>query len=301
LKIEYNLSDSKSAYYFLEKTGEGENFLSLSMKNGHLFNPLELTNQKGFYYLCAERLGPRLFFEKPVQTFNHCGWQGEYTVAVLDNLNTFPIDEVKRFKSATATNLNTVLNDLQTPLDGVRSTNLAAQLKFQIEQWMDFLIPGISLDAIELPEINRTRIEYGGYTPHNVGFGISYVLPIVVTCLIAEPNSVVILENPESHLHPLGQSRMGQFLAQMATSNIQIVVETHSEHLINGMRIAAVNKENSFSPDDLSINFFTKDEDDNAVVKNIQIDERGELSEWPDGFFDQAEQDYLTILKLRRA
>src|SRR5438046_1441121 len=76
------------------------------------------------------------------------------------------------------------------------------------------------------------------YRPTNVGFGITYALPIVVSILSARPGSLVIIENPEAHLHPRGQVRMGELLSLASTAGIQVLIETHSDHVLNGIRLA---------------------------------------------------------------
>ena len=71
-----------------------------------------------------------------------------------------------------------------------------------------------------------------------MGFGVTYSLPIILSGLIAKEKGLLIVENPEAHLHPAGQSRMGVFLAWLAGKGVQVLVETHSDHIINGIRRA---------------------------------------------------------------
>ncbi|MCQ4437669.1 AAA family ATPase, partial [Clostridioides difficile] len=76
-----------------------------------------------------------------------------------------------------------------------------------------------------------------GLSSFNVGFGITYVLSIITLVLSAEPGDILIIENPEAHVHPRGQIELGKFLALASKSGIQIIVETHSDHIFNGMRL----------------------------------------------------------------
>ena len=76
--------------------------------------------------------------------------------------------------------------------------------------------------------------------PTNMGFGVSYALPVITAGLLAPAGSLLVVENPEAHLHPAGQSRVGRFLAHLAASGVQVVAETHSDHVLNGVRLAAV-------------------------------------------------------------
>src|SRR5260221_6265573 len=90
--------------------------------------------------------------------------------------------------------------------------------------------------------------------PQNVGYGLSHVLPILTACLGAQTGALLLIENPESHLHPSGQSAMGEFLAQVASAGIQLIVETHSDHVLNGIRRAV--KRGQLTPQDVAIHFF---------------------------------------------
>jgi len=76
------------------------------------------------------------------------------------------------------------------------------------------------------------------------GFGLSYTLPVITALLVGTliPNSLVIIENPEAHLHPRGQTEIARLIALCAQVGTQIIIETHSDHLFDGIRIAAKNK-----------------------------------------------------------
>ena len=173
---------------------------------------------------------------------------------------------------------------------------------------MDYIIPGIEMNANDVTDLRISRLslqqpalDTGFLSPYNFGFGISYVLPIILTGLMAEEGSVFLVENPEAHLHPKGQSHIGYFLAVMALAGIQVVVETHSEHVLNGIRIAAL--KNGMKPEDISINFFSVNTwgmDAKHQVENIKLNHRMDLETWPEGFLDQEEEDLRTLRELRR-
>ncbi|WP_180834594.1 AAA family ATPase, partial [Vibrio parahaemolyticus] len=65
------------------------------------------------------------------------------------------------------------------------------------------------------------------------------VLPIVLALLVTKPGGLVIIENPEAHLHPKGQSYLGRLIQRTAEAGVQVIIETHSDHLLNGIRVAA--------------------------------------------------------------
>ena len=130
----------------------------------------------------------------------------------------------------------------------------------------------------------------------NTGFGYTYALPIVIDGLIAEKGSLLVIENPEAHLHPRAQSNIGFFIGQMVAAGLKVVVETHSEHVVNGIRRAALS-DIGLSPQDVCIYFFTGDRD-GCNFTRISMDDNGNLSDFPVDFFDQVRQDMLEIIRL---
>ncbi|MGH7297391.1 MAG: AAA family ATPase [Polyangiaceae bacterium] len=175
----------------------------------------------------------------------------------------------------------------------------------QVEAWLRDIVPGIELRVETFPALSAmaVRLRRSGQAtewlrPQNIGFGVSYVLPIVVAGLVAQPGSMIIVENPEAHLHPQGQSVLARFLARVATSGVQLVVETHSDHFLNGLRLAVV-ADDPLRPDDLAVQYFSCAEG-GVQVERIRVTERGALSAAPSGFFDQSEKDLAAILRARR-
>jgi predicted ATPase len=129
--------------------------------------------------------------------------------------------------------------------------------------------------------------------PPNVGFGLSYALPIVVAALTAIPGTLLIVESPEAHLHPAGQSAIGHFLAQVAGSGVQTVVESHSDHVLNGIR-RAVAESRVIQADDVVVHFFGT-----SGASRLEIKDSGAVTEWPEGFFDQTETDLSHLARIR--
>ena len=259
--------DTKSDYYNLEL---GEDWT----QKGTFDN---LKNE--FYYLNAERLGPRLTYDVDQQDYIHVGWQGEYTIQVLAQNKENSIEE------ATHRNFTDTVD---------------YKLINQVKSWMNYIIPGFYIDEAELDgKLKKAYTTYSKSSPTNVGFGISYVLPIIVNGLLAKSNSLFIVENPEAHLHPKGQSNIGFFLGKLASSGVQVVIETHSEHVVNGLRRAALS-ENNLNTNDILVNFFSGiDSDKNSIIKEIDVSETGDLSSFPRDFFDQVQQDMASLFKLQ--
>ncbi|MDR2116586.1 MAG: DUF3696 domain-containing protein [Planctomycetaceae bacterium] len=242
--------------------------------------------RQAFYYLNAERLGPRIRQELKYFSYPHAGWQGEYTAQLL-NLESgfYKIDESRKFPNS------------QNPL----------LLTSQINDWLDFLIPETSISVTSNPETLEAQIRIeNAFTRQipalatNMGFGISYVLPILATGLIAEAGTMFLVENPEAHLHPSAQTRIGMFLAMVAQAGVHVVVETHSDHVINGIQLAVVKQ--TIQHELVTVNFFEQiKKSEQPKITPIALSEKGELECWPPGFFDQSQRDLAELFNARRS
>lgn len=171
----------------------------------------------------------------------------------------------------------------------------AASLRKQMDAWLSGLFPGAQVNVQFVPQMSQVGIQFrlsdiGNWRrPANVGYGLTYAFPILVALLISRENDVVVIDSPEAHLHPSAQSQMGRLLATFAASGVQILIETHSDHLLNGARLAV--KEKILTPNALQIHFFTGAHKAGHGVVSPAIDSEGRISDWPDGFFDQSEKD----------
>lgn len=168
-------------------------------------------------------------------------------------------------------------------------------LLHQVEARMGEFFPGCSLEVQQVPQSNgvtlglRTSSATDFHRPVHVGFGLTQVLPIVAAALSRKEGDLLLIENPEVHLHPAGQGKMGAFLAQVAAAGIQVVIETHSDHVLNGIRRAV--KSQVISPGEVTIHFFRDRDDKGSQVISPIIDKTGNIDVWPAGFFDQFDKD----------
>lgn len=229
-----------------------------------------------FQYLHADRISPAEFYPRDHHAAigrGFLGVRGEHTVNFL---RYHARDQVA-----------------EGPLHHPRAES--DLLMDQVVAWMGDLCPGVDIQADAINGADAVRLSYGfngpfGPTrrrrPTNVGFGLTYVLPIVVACLTAHPGSLVLLENPEAHLHPQGQTRMAALAAAAAAHGAQIVMETHSDHVINGVRLAV--KQRRLAPGQAAFHYFRGDGTGVDVI-SPKSDADGMLDQWPEGFFDELE------------
>lgn len=225
-------------------------------------------------YITAERVGPREFYKlSDPQSAPVVGSSGEHAVGVL-HLGRDAL----------------VANELALP--GVPPNRLR-----QVEARMQTFFPGCGIDVQQIANANsvslgiRTSEGTDYHRPINVGFGITQVFPLVVAALSAEKNDLLLIENPEVHLHPSGQVKMGFFLAKVASSGVQVIIETHSDHILSGIRRAV--KAELLAPDEVSLHFFNDRSQlsSKQQVESPLINKHGDIDFWPEGFFDQFDKD----------
>jgi len=290
-KIFLGISDGDNVFGVTYGINEGKELWLTPIEpliNNFTGNPLYYQE---FYYLNAERIGPRLSQEIHFYDYYNVGHKGEYTAQIISNLqySAFKVDEKR------------INNEY---LKGNR-------FEHHVNAWLDYILPGVSVTSsydekthAALIAVSNSYSRGNPVVPTNTGFGISYVLPIIVSGLIAQKDRFLVVENPEAHLHPAAQSKIGYFFGIIASAGVRVIIETHSDHVINGIQLAVAKK--AIPNDEVTINFFTFNNADSAEtinqpeVKSITINEKGELADWPKGFFDQSQIDYSLLLKHRK-
>jgi predicted ATPase len=246
------------------------------------------SRETGFFsYLSPERDGPRDIQQIQSAPLNclQIGTSGEYTAEVLATYERSSVRKGLQFVEK---------------LDA----KLPEQLQPQLERWASEIFPGIQLKPVTSPGTNAVgiRIKKGGLEaewlkPTNIGFGISYCLPMLLGGLLGREDGLFIIDSPEAHLHPASQSKIAGFLCQVANANTQIIVETHSDHILNGVRLAVAH--GVIASDDVRIHYLFHGEA-GVQCEQISIKKDGSLSKWPAGFFDQTEKDLAEIVKSKR-
>ena len=238
-----------------------------------------------FNYLRADRLSPELVYprsHREVVRSRSLGSRGEYTAHYL-----------------------TQFRDDLVENDHVREQRVGPTLSSQVAHWLGEISPGVRIepDAVTGTDFVRVRFGFGSgsgltgsssYRPTHVGFGLTYALPIIVALLATPPGGVLLLENPEAHVHPRGQAALGVLITRAVAGGVQVLVETHSDHVLNGIRLAA--KRGAIDRDKIRLHFFTRRNTGEIGVESPVVEADGRLSRWPDGFFDQWDQDLDALL-----
>lgn len=239
-----------------------------------------------FHYVNAERVGPRKSYShsETLVRRGDLGPRGEYALNFLSERGNslLPAGD-PRLAGATGRRLLDAIDRW------VGEISPGAHLSFDKVVEADALLAGFSFDREDDIATRRFRAT-------NVGFGLSYTLP-VLTALLAVPRSLCLIENPEAHLHPRGQTRMAEFAVRAALAGVQVVVETHSDHFLDGVRIAV--RDGLLPPEDVAIHYFERRGSKSTVTSPV-VDPDGRLSTWPVGFFDQHEDNLARLLAPRR-
>lgn len=235
-------------------------------------------------YLGPLREEPRfVMLTSPTAGMGYLGIKGEFTAAVLYN---HLLGGQKR----------------EYPLPNTKE-NIPINLVQAVKAWVLYL--GLVEDVVieDLAALGLTiKVRSQGIESElplpSVGVGVSQLLPVLVLCLLAEPGSVVLLEQPELHLHPALQQKLADFFIAVARSGRQLIVETHSEYFVSRLRRRVVE-----DPDDellklVKIVSAERDgESGETRYRDLDLTPYGEIEDWPKGFFDQAAEDEREIIR----
>lgn len=245
--------------------------LPISMESSSFVNRM-----KRLTYLSAERLAPQEMYKLHDPLYAQTvGVRGQLAVSLLS------------------------ANRDQKVLEPLIVEDEPPMLLPQVMARMAVFFPGCELSVEEIKMANgltlgiRSSTTTGYHRPSNTGFGITQLLPIVVAALAAREGDILLIENPEVHLHPAGQSLVGNFLAQVASAGVQVLVETHSDHVLNGILRAIMDK--VLDGEGTSLYYFQErgqlKPNESQVIAPL-VNDLAKLDHWPKGFFDQMEVDF---------
>jgi predicted ATPase len=229
-------------------------------------------------FLSADRIGPKDTYNKNTNPHDRFGIYGEYVISFLEN--------ARRDKYKVYDELIHNIGESQEFLDR------------QVNYWLKNILD----TTIETEEISGTnqvkaRFQNGNapVRPKNIGSGISYLTSILVVCLSAKKGNIIIIENPEIHLHPKAQAKLGEFLAFIASKGIQVIIETHNDHIINRFRYEVY--QDNLKSDDVVIYYKELDKS----FEKIEITDDGKFknkngeNSFPSGFYDATLKEIFKI------
>jgi predicted ATPase len=246
-----------------------------------------------FFASSLKYLGPLRDAPKPLYPLapaadpHDVGLRGEHTASILE------LHKNKKIRYIPPANFKLSVIDRKT---------VTRTLEAAVIDWLQYLGVASSVQSKDQGKLGH-ELKVGlpnSDSLHDlthVGVGVSQVLPILVMCLLADTDSTMVFEQPELHLHPKVQTLLGDFFLSMALCNKQCIVETHSEYFIDRLRfrIAAAAPENELNSQTKI--YFVEKPSQSSSFREVVINEYGAISDWPEGFFDQSQQQAEEILR----
>jgi predicted ATPase len=245
-----------------------------------------------FFASSLKYLGPLRDAPKPLYPLapladpHDVGVRGEHTASILE------LHKNKKIRYLPSVNFKSPTIDRKM---------VTRTLEAAVIDWLQYLDVASSVESRDQGKLGyelKVKLSSGDSTHDltHVGVGVSQVLPILVMCLLADIDSTLVFEQPELHLHPKVQTLLGDFFLSMALCNKQCIVETHSEYFIDRLRfrIAAACSENELNSQTMI--YFVEKPANESLFREVVINEYGAISDWPEGFFDQSQQQAEDIL-----
>lgn len=263
-----------------------ENMLIKSARGNNILeygeNLFYLEYGKNLFYLSADRIKPREIepFKNIVeQNEKEFGINGEMLISCYENFKNTPINDNLIQK------IDSVSKTLQSQIDYWLKKILDVDITFNTEK----------ISSTYLKTFYKIGDDNLEYKPNNIATGINYLISILILCLSSKKDDVIIIENPEIHLHPKAQSGLSSFLSFVASKGIQLIIETHNDHIINKLCWCVFKKE----IDSKDVVIYYKDRDIN--FEKIEITKDGNFrdskgdNQFPNGFYEATLNEILEI------
>lgn len=296
--FEFTINDLELNYEVFSAEERTKTFVNLN-KSKSKFNIESCNNESlfntNFQYISAGRIGPQKLYvgdDKIVDVYKQ--------ISLNNGMCEFFVHYLYRYSSI----------DVNEEICFDLASSKYKDLFSQVFAWEKFICDGANIKIEKKDNLGylltysfdneqSTSRKTKNFEALNVGFGLSYILPILVAILSSKPGSLVIIENPEAHLHPSAISRLTELICLASQSGIQIIIETHSDHVINGVLVQCKKFEiekKGINKDYVSLYQVERNEiEHSSVVEKIEILENGFIKNAPLGFFDQfrIDSDFL--------
>ncbi|WP_168383769.1 AAA family ATPase [Acinetobacter indicus] len=278
--LSFNLSNPNKSHDYLNYEVSTKDYGEFRNNTLSILGPSIGKTLLDLHFLKSERIGPKITQNRNSIEVDsgYIGVSGEYSYEYISQFGDVKIENIDNRKHSDSVN-NTLNN--------------------QIKYWLREICPSIKFESKYIENTNLTTSSFilesqigdsRKHKPTNMGFGVSYVLPVILLCLKAQPGDLIIIDTPEAHLHPRGQSKIGELLSKTAADGVQVIVETHSDHIINGIRLSVL--DSVIPPEKTNFVFFKLVQGENDLTYSTEIsrpnlNNLGQFDFWPDGFFDQ--------------
>lgn len=243
-------------------------------------NKINIIFEENLYYLSANRIGQ----EDIAKNNNNvkCGINGEYIFGFYERYKNSPL------------NLKSL----------IKKEADSSSLNSQVSYWLQYILElKLTLRTQKIDNVNiktfyeNNALENLELSPFNLGAGVSYLTKILILGLSLKQGDILIIENPEVHLHPRAIARLAEFFVFLSKSKIQIILETHSEHIINKIRYAVF--KNQILPEKLQM-YYRENVNENFIEIGLNkegryINDKNELINFPQGFFDSDLDELLEM------
>ena len=287
-----NLFDRIHAAMVASMPGEQKNYDFVSLRPPGLITEASWYLDS-FFSSSLKYLGPLRDAPKPLYPLapgadpRDVGLRGEHTAFILE------LHKNNRIHYIPSSNFKEPVVDRKT---------VTRTLEAAVTDWLQYFEVASSVESRDQGKLGH-ELKVGlsnSDSTHDlthVGVGVSQVLPILVMCLLADTDSTLVFEQPELHLHPKVQTLLGDFFLSMALCNKQCIVETHSEYFIDRLRfrIAASSPDKELNSQTKI--YFVENALQGSAFQEVVINEYGAISDWPEGFFDQSQQQAEEILR----
>lgn len=263
-------------YYKDEGLKLNRKYTPTRANNNQIESELNPSDRK-VQYLSCHRVGPQNVYEKNMAMEEKIGNNGEYAIAYLNGHGTDVLEK--------------------SLCKGNQDYTLLGQVNWWLSYIMDVEISTEEILGTNLVKASYAMNDMTSVRPENIGSGVSYLISILITCLSSPEQSVLVIENPEIHLHPSAQSKVCEFLYFIAEADRQLFVESHSDHIFNGFRAGITTGE--MKDERVNIQFIRLREQHVTEAIKVIIGRMGRIENQQKDLFDQFDLDMNKMIGVR--
>ena len=259
-------------YISLGKRTEVRNCYTNGDINVEMFGTLD----NRVVYLTTDRIGPQPQFQQSKDSEVGLGIHGEYAFSFLSDNRMEQIPEPKFI------------------FDDETGMNLGNQVDFWLRYLCGYKVTAEDIEGTQVVKVSfQTDDNVKNYSAMAVGTGVTYLAVIIIAALSCTKGDVLIIENPELYLHPAAQSKFMEFFSFLSKQGLQVIIETHSDHIIHGIRKEV--KRKNIEKESVKLLFVIK-ENNQSYINEVRLKDNGAIANPMRGFFDQIDDDLDVLL-----